>query len=210
MTDSINLELDTVRILIDRVRTGDPAAQSDLVNQIQSYVSLMADKNLDQNLRGVIGPSDIVQLTMMKLVNGIDNFEGQSTPEFFGWLNKIIENEALKSRRDMTRQKRDIRRRRSLENMTDDSRMAFDPKAENATPQSSALAAERVDLLHAAMEGLPEDYATVIRLRNLEQLSFAEVAEKMGRSKDSVSKLWYRAVLKMKQQLENLDDADPT
>jgi len=95
MADSLNLELDTVRILIERVRTGDDSAQSELVQQVQSYVSLMADKNLDQKLRHVVGPSDIVQQTMIKLVNGIGQFQGDSTPEFFGWLNKIIEREYL-------------------------------------------------------------------------------------------------------------------
>lgn len=206
MADSLNLELDSVRILIERVRTGDGSAQSELVQQVQSYVSLMADKNLDQKLRHVVGPSDIVQQTMIRLVNGIGQFQGDSTPEFFGWLNKIIENEALKSQRDQTRQKRDVRRCRSLESMTNDSRLQFEPIADCDTPQSSALASERVELLNSAMEGLSEDYATVIRLRNLEQLSFAEVAQRMGRTKDSVSNLWYRAVLKMKQQLEELDD----
>jgi len=206
MADSLNLELDTVRILINRVRSGDDGAQSELVQQVQSYVSLMADKNLDQQLRHVVGPSDIVQQTMIKLVNGIGQFQGDTTPEFFGWLNKIIENEALKSQRDQTRQKRDVRRCQSLEYMADDSRLQFDPKADGDTPQSSALASERIELLNSAMEGLPQDYATVIQLRNLEQLSFAEVAQRMGRTKDSVSKLWYRAVLKMKQLLEEIDD----
>ena len=206
MADALNLEIDTVRILIDRVRTGDHAAQTELVRHVESYVSLMADRNLDRRLRHVVGPSDIVQQTMIKLINGIDQFNGQSTPEFFGWLNKIVKNEALKSQRDQTRQKRDMRRRRSLDQMADDSKMAFDPKAAGDTPQTSALASERVELLETVMKGLPKDYATVIRLRNFEQLSFPEIAEKMNRSTDSVSKLWYRAILKMKRQLEGLDD----
>lgn len=206
MADSINLELDTVRVLIDRIRTGDSSAQSELVNQIQSYVSLMADKNLDQDVRNCVGPSDVVQQTMIIMVRGIDGFQGKSTREFFGWLNKIIKNEALKIRRDLTRQKRDLRRQKSLGAVVGDSRMSFEPEEEHLTPQSNAIATERVELFHLALSRLSDDYTMVIRLRNLQQLSFPEIAEKMNRTKDSVTKLWCRAVIKFKQELEALDD----
>lgn len=210
MADSMNLELDTVRILIERIRSGDQSAQStaesELVNHIQSYVSIMADQKLDPKFRAHVGPSDIVQQTLMKIVDGIDQFQGESTQEFFGWVNRIVQNETLKSYRDLTRQKRDVRRERSLVRSSGDSLRLFELEEKHRTPQSNALAVERVQLFHAALGRLPEEYATVIRLRNLEQLPFVEVADRMGRTENSASKLWYRAVLKFKQELEALDD----
>ena len=206
MADSLDLELDTVRLLIDQIRDGNDSARSELINQIQSYVGLMADHNLDKAVRAHIAPSDIVQQTMIKMVNGIDNFKGESTPEFFGWLNKIIRNEAFKARRDLTRQKRDFRRQQSLGQARDDSRMNLDLEEQQLTPQSNAMAKERVEVFHKALNGLTEDYATVIRLRNLENLSIAEIAKKMGRTKDAVNRLWYRAVLKFEKELGKLDD----
>jgi len=166
---------------------------------------IMADKNLDPNLRNHVGPSDILQQTMIKMVDGIDRFQGGSTPEFFGWLNQIIRNESRKFRRDLTAQKRDVRRHRSIENLTDDTQASFQPADEARTPRSDALANERIEVFHSALNRLTPDYATVIRLRNLEQLSFEQIAAELGRTRDSVSKLWYRAILKFKQEIKAID-----
>ena len=205
VSDSNNLKLDTVRTLIERVRSGDDGAQSELVDQIQSYVTRMADQNLVNEVRARVGPSDIAQMSMIQMVNGFDRFRGQTTKEFFGWLNKIIQNEAIKSCRDQTRQKRDVRRHQPLSSDSKNFRGANLRQAE-ATPQSQALAKERIELFHAALENLTGEHATVIRLRNLEQLSFDEIASKMEKSKNAVTKLWYRAVMKFEEQLREIDD----
>ncbi len=201
-----NTEIDTFRILLNRIREGDHAAQSDLVNQLQSYVIMMADRNLYQDIRAGIGPSDVAQNSMIKMLDAIDQYQGNSSSEFFGWLNRIIENEVKQSHRDLTRQKRDIRRRTSLGAIVDDSQLNLEPEECQLTPQSNALAAERVEIFHAARKkpagGLPNGHTpaqsgtTFIPGRR----------QKDGCSKDSVSKLWYRAVMKLKQELEALDD----
>ena len=49
-------------------------------------------------------------------------------------------------------------------------------------------------LLADALGRLSADYRQVIVLRHLEALTFPEVARRMGRSLDSVKKLWIRAV----------------
>ena len=47
-------------------------------------------------------------------------------------------------------------------------------------------------LLADALEDLPEDYREVIILRQLEGLSFPDVARRMGRTEDSVKNVWLR------------------
>jgi thimet oligopeptidase len=54
------------------------------------------------------------------------------------------------------------------------------------------------------LAGLPEDYREVIVLRHLEGLTFPEVAARMGRSLDSVEKLWLRAVTRLRQSMGGL------
>jgi RNA polymerase sigma-70 factor (ECF subfamily) len=48
---------------------------------------------------------------------------------------------------------------------------------------------------------LPADYREVIILRHLEELTFPEVAARMGRSLDSVEKLWARALPRLRRAL---------
>ena len=81
-----------------------------------------------------------------------------------------------------------------------------EPADYNPTPGTNAITNERVELFHQALARLPEDYATIIRLRNLEQLPFKEIADRLQRTVDSVSKLWFRAVVKFQQELQQLDD----
>jgi len=206
MPNSTNIELDSVRILVSRIREGDQSARSQLASQVQSYLSMMADKNLSNQVRSNLGPSDVVQMTLIKMVDGIENFRGTSTREFFGWLNEIVKNEARKASRDLTRQKRDIRRQRSIHDPEHESRAFGGLYDLNVTPQSKAIAEERIQMFHKALSRLSDDYATVIRLRNLEQLEFKAIAEKMCRTVNAVSKIWCRAILKFEQELELLNE----
>lgn len=80
------------------------------------------------------------------------------------------------------------------------------PADQNLTPSSEAVAAEQVERFHAVLSELPEDYAEVIRLRSIERLTFKEVAKRMERSHDSVTKLWYRAMLQFEAKLRGFRD----
>jgi RNA polymerase sigma-70 factor (ECF subfamily) len=53
-----------------------------------------------------------------------------------------------------------------------------------------------------AVSRLPEDYQEVVILRNLQQLPFDEVAERMGRSRPAAQMLWMRAIRKLQEILE--------
>ncbi len=206
MPNSSNIELDTVRTLISRVREGENSARSELAAQVQSYLGIMADQNLNHQICANVGASDIVQMTLIRMVDGIDDFRGNSTPEFYGWLNEIVKNEARKANRDLTRQKRDVRRQRSIHEQETESRAFCGLPVHDTTPQSSAIARERIKLFHEALSRLPHDYAEVIRMRNLEQLEFKAIAEKMNRTVNAVSKIWHRAILKFEQELELLNE----
>ena len=167
----------------------------------------MADRKLDKSLRPNINPSDIVQQTLIQMVNGIANFRGSTSTEFYGWLNQIIKHEAVKAGRNFKRKKRDVRRQRSVDDRCSEGKTIDEPADYNPTPGTNAISNERRHgAFPSALERLPTDYAEIIRLRSLEQLPFKEIADKMHRSVDSVSKLWYRAVVKFQQELELLDD----
>ena len=69
-------------------------------------------------------------------------------------------------------------------------------------PSSLALKREQAVLLAEALERLPEDYREVFVLRNLEQVPIEEIATRMGRSPNAVRKLWTRALLALRRELE--------
>lgn len=195
-------ELDTVRLLIEQARDGDAQAKSDLATQVQSYLTMMADRKLNASIRSNVNPSDIVQHTLIRMVDGIDNFRGETRAEFFGWLNTIVQNESSRANRHFRSQKRDIARQRSMTQENSGSFIFMEPSDDQPTPQTSALSAERIQLLHKLLKKLPEEHGEVIRLRNLEQLSFREIGERMNRTEGAATKLWNRAIAKFQVELE--------
>ncbi len=56
-------------------------------------------------------------------------------------------------------------------------------------------------MLADALDRLPTDYREVIVLRHLEGIPFVEIASRMGRSEDSVQKLWVRGLARLRQEM---------
>ena len=107
-------------------------------------------------------------------------------------------------RRYLGTQGRDVRLERELAGELDQSSQALDRGFADPGPTPSKLAAgrERAVLLADALGRLPADYREAIILRNLEELPFAEVANRMGRSEDAVQKLWVRALARLRATMD--------
>jgi RNA polymerase sigma-70 factor (ECF subfamily) len=73
--------------------------------------------------------------------------------------------------------------------------------APGSTPSGVAARREQGVLLADALGRLPEHYREVIVLRHVEELPFAEVARRMGRSETAVQKLWRRALAELRRGL---------
>jgi RNA polymerase sigma-70 factor (ECF subfamily) len=73
--------------------------------------------------------------------------------------------------------------------------------AAQPSPSQQADRREQAVLLANALGELPDDYREVLVLRHLEGLTFPEVARQMGRTLDSVDKLWLRALARLRQTL---------
>ena len=75
--------------------------------------------------------------------------------------------------------------------------------ARDASPSGQAAASEQLLQLAEVLERLPDDYRQVILLRNIEELSHEEIAERMGRSVGAVRMLWIRALAALRDALPN-------
>jgi len=72
----------------------------------------------------------------------------------------------------------------------------LDPRS---SPSGQAVRRERAVLVAEALEKLPADYREVIVLRHFEGLTFPEIGRRMGRSLDSVEKLWVRGLARVRR-----------
>jgi RNA polymerase sigma-70 factor (ECF subfamily) len=188
--------------LLARARGGDAAAQGQLLEGYRAYLTLLARLQIGRLLQVKIEPADVVQETFLEAARHFGRFRGETEPELTAWLRQILAGcLSHQVRRYLGAQARDVRLERALECDLDQSSRAIDRGliAVQSTPSQRASRREQAVLLADALAQLPEDYREAIVLRHIEGLTFPQVAERMGRSIDSVEKLWLRAVTRLRQ-----------
>ena len=188
--------------LLQKARIGDESARDRLFLVCRNYVSIAARAEMASWLKAKVDASDLVQQTLLEAHRGMANFRGTTEGEWLGWLKRIlVHNAADFVRRYHGVEKRCAGREVSLAAADDSDRNA--PQLSDGGPTPSQLVMQKELQLQVAdaVARLPEDYQEVVILRNLQQLPFDEVAERMGRSRPAVQMLWTRAIRKLQEVL---------
>jgi RNA polymerase sigma-70 factor (ECF subfamily) len=190
--------------LIQLARTGDGCALGQLLELYRNYLTLLARLQISRRLQSKVDAPDLVQETFLKAHRHFGQFRGSTEAELAGWLRQILVlNIANLVRRYYRTQGRDVRLECELADELEESSQAQDLGlvAKQSSPSQRAARREEAVLLADALAKLPADYGELIVLRHLQGLPFAEVARRMGRSVDSVEKLWIRALARLRQLL---------
>ena len=186
--------------LIRQARRGDAACRDQLFEACRSFLGFAARAQVESWMRVKVDASDLVQQTMLEAHRDFDRFQGDSEKEWLGWLRKILaHNVADFIRRYRGTAKRPVRREVPIR-VTGDTQLVGavpEPAAPDATPSQELMRLDNELRVAAALDQLPTDHQEVIVLRNLQRLAFAEVAERMGRSRPAVQMLWMRAIKKL-------------
>jgi RNA polymerase sigma-70 factor (ECF subfamily) len=195
--------------LLDLARAGDGPALGVLLERYRNYLSLLARVQIGRRMQGKLDVADLVQETFLDVHRGISQFRGGSEAQFLAWLRQILVGIlANQVRRYFGTKRRDVRLERQLQDDLERSSSALGAEliAAQSSPSAQASRREQAVLLADAIGELPEDYREVIILRQLEGMSFPQVAESMGRTEDSVKNLWARALARLRRSLEMLDE----
>ncbi|MEO1526372.1 MAG: sigma-70 family RNA polymerase sigma factor [Planctomycetota bacterium] len=194
--------------LMDAAREGDTETLGQLLQMYRNYLSVLASTQLDGRLRRRLNSSDVVQETMLAAHRDFGAFRGQSEGELLAWLRQILINcvrHAVEVH--VKAKKRDVRREVALDaasKRANDSMLRLGNILADRGRSPSEECGQRELAVSVAdqLAKLKPDYRDVIVLRNLQGLSFDEVADQMGRTKGSVRMLWLRAMEKFKQTYE--------
>ena len=182
--------------------SGDREARIELIDTCRDYLLFIANQELDARIHAKCAPSDVVQNVLVKAVEHFDEFQGENQRALLGWLRRILVNEIVDTRRAfLGSEKRDVRRENPGEhdpNSVAERLGVMDP---DHTPCTRAEVSEDVQRLQQALRQLNPDHEAVIRLRNWERLSFAEIGQRLGRSEEAAKKLWARAITRLKEVL---------
>lgn len=157
--------------LVERVQRGDKAAFDLLVVKYQRKIFRL----LSRLIRDTAEVEDVAQEAFIKAYRALPNFRGESA--FYTWLYRIAINTAKnflvsQGRRAPTSTEADIEDAETF----DDGEHLRDLN----TPDAMLLTRQVADAVNRAIDRLPEDLKTAIVLRELEGLSYEEIAETMN------------------------------
>ena len=193
--------------LLAHARQGEEQDLGRLLQLYRNYLTILATAQLDARLRGRMSPSDLVQETMLGAYRDFRKFRGQTEGELVAWLRQILIH-CLHHAYEMHFQagRRDIRREISLDDVDRSSNrlagFAQAVAAQGESPSAPVRDRERAVAMADQLAKLRPNYREVIVLRNLQGLSFEEVAQRMDRKPGAVRMLWLRAIEKFRQLYE--------
>ncbi len=187
-------------LLVERVQSGDREAFGLLVSKYQR-------KLLRLVMRMVRDPAeaeDVTQEAFIKAYRALPNFRGDSA--FYTWLYRIGVNTAKNWLVAHGR------RMPTMSEVVDDESEGVEESVllrDDATPDRVLMSRQIGETVNAAMDALPEDLRTAISLREIEGLSYEEIAQVMDCPIGTVRSRIFRAREAIATRLRPLLDTAP-
>ncbi len=184
------------KALVERVQSGEKGAFDMLVLKYQHKLI----KLISRYIRDPSEVMDVAQESFLKAYRALPNFRGDSA--FYTWLYRIAINTAKNYLVAQSRRPPD----EDVDSTEAEQYEGESDLKENATPERLLLRDEIERTVVQAIEQLPEDLRTAITLRELEGLSYEEIAVAMDCPIGTVRSRIFRAREAINKRLEPLMD----
>jgi RNA polymerase sigma-70 factor (ECF subfamily) len=192
-------DVETDRALVARVRKGDSKAFDLLVRKYQHKIIGLVSRYVHDWSEC----EDVAQEAFIRAYRAIGAFRGESA--FYTWMYKIAVNTA---KNHLVSQGR----RPPTEDIAVEDAVQFDGATrlhESATPERELMREEIERTVFATVERLPEELRTAITLREVDGLSYEEIAEAMNCPIGTVRSRIFRAREAIDEQLRPLLSEEP-
>lgn len=185
-------EAEQDRALIERAKSGDTAAFRSLVerHQRRAFSIAFALVRNEQDAR------DLVQEAFLRVYRSLHSFHGGSS--FFTWFYRIVTNLSIDLKRRPAHHKTDIDDAREF---SDDSEFPLLARMPGMDPLETVRRSEIARRIQAALDELPPYHRGVILMRELEGMSYEEMAQAMGVSKGTIMSRLFHARQKLQRAL---------
>ena len=160
--------------LVERVKRGDVRAFEMLVVKYQRRI----ERLIGRMVRDVDLVPDIAQETFIRAYRAMAQFRGESA--FYTWLYRIAVNTAKKALMELKRDPTISESALASRDDEDETSRAENELSDGETPEAILASKEIAAAVNAAIEALSDDLRQAITLREIEGLSYEEIAEVMS------------------------------
>jgi RNA polymerase sigma-70 factor (ECF subfamily) len=188
-------EAEEDRALIAKAQAGDMGAFRGLVERHQRRafaiaLSLVRDEN---------DARELVQDAFLRVYKSLSSFQGGSS--FFTWLYRIITNLSIDLMRKPGRQTTDLEEARLDRDEGADADVPMLGRVDGADPVDVVRRREIAARLQSALDALPSYHRAVIVMREIDGLSYEEMAQTMSVSKGTIMSRLFHARQKLQRAL---------
>ncbi|MEY8877987.1 MAG: RNA polymerase sigma factor RpoE [Leptothrix sp. (in: b-proteobacteria)] len=166
---------DADRPLVDRVKQGDKQAFGLLVVKYQRRI----ERLIGRFVRDTDLVADVAQETFIRAYRALPQFRGESA--FYTWLYRIAVNTSKKTLADLKRDPVITESALAASRQDDDETYRPEHELTDAeTPEGVLASREIARTVNAAIEALPDELRQAVLLREVEGLSYEEIATAMN------------------------------
>ena len=194
---------DLARTMVElhAARDGDKEAANRLWERYYEKLIPAVRIRLGQKLRGKMETMDVVQSVFCEAVRSADQREFESEGHFRAWLNQLVENRIRKEARYFGRQKRDMQKEEVFLNTKREERRP--DRTLSPRPVSIVEHFDELARMEQALEHVPSDVREILVMRYFEELTYAEIGERIEKSEEATRKIVNRAVQMLAREMND-------
>jgi RNA polymerase sigma factor (sigma-70 family) len=168
--------------LLRRIRDGDAAARQALYDRCLPLLRRWAHGRLPGYARDISDTDDLVQITLLRAMQHLDDFRTSGSGSFLAYLRHILLNEV----------RQEIRKRQRRGEKIDIDTFPLPDNADSVVEQ--LVGQERLQAYEAALAGLDRRQQELVVMRLEFGMSWQEIALEVGGNADSVRMVVARAL----------------
>ncbi|WP_331460515.1 RNA polymerase sigma factor [Gracilibacillus suaedae] len=134
---------------------------------------------------------DLAQETFIKMIDALSSYQHKG---FKTWISRIALHKAIDYQRKKTRQKEEL-----------ETFEAFEPVSTQANLDEQVISKDTLNKVHQHINGMPEKFQIVVKAYYFEELSYKQIAQKLGVEQTNVKMRLYRARKWMKENWKEED-----
>lgn len=184
-------ELESTVSLLARLRGGDGSAREVLLARYLPRLRRWAHGRLPSHARGLADTEDLVQITLVRALDRLEDFDPRREGAFLAYLRRIL----LNALRD------ELRRTRRKPGGDPVPETIADPQV---APLEQVIGRETLERFEAALAALPEEQQEAVILRVEMGFSYRQIAEALGRpSEDAARMTVTRALVRIAEAFDD-------